>query len=131
MPTPPSYALDCKPINAMAKANYDDLKKLLVDGCICIRALSCCGNDISEEKKGIAPDMADGDEEILRQAASQITFMGVNYYQSCVCEYNPMDGATPYGTMNTTGVKGSAQELGMPGIYKNPANPYLMTTDWD
>lgn len=57
--------------------------------------------------------------------------MGVNYYQSCVCEYNPMDGVTPYGTMNTTGVKGSAQELGMQGIYKNPANPYLMTTDWD
>ena len=22
----PSYALDCKPINAMAKSNYDDLK---------------------------------------------------------------------------------------------------------
>lgn len=57
--------------------------------------------------------------------------MGVNYYQSCVCEYNPMDGVTPYGTMNTTGVKGSAQELGMQGIYKNPVNPYLMTTDWD
>ncbi len=32
-------------------------------------------------------------------------------------------------TMNTTGVKGSAQELGMQGIYKNPVNPYLMTTD--
>ena len=57
--------------------------------------------------------------------------MGVNYYQSCVCEYNPMDGVTPYGTMNTTGVKGSAQVLGVPGIYKNPANPYLITTDWD
>lgn len=47
--------------------------------------------------------------------------MGVNYYQSCVCEYNPMDGVTPYGTMNTTGVKGSAQVLGVPGIYKNQA----------
>ena len=70
-------------------------------------------------------------EEILRKAAAQITFMGVNYYQSCVCEYNPMDGVTPYGTMNTSGVKGSAQEVGIQGIYKNPANPYLMTTDWD
>ena len=29
-----------------------------------------------------------------------------------------MDGVTPYGTMNTTGVKGSAQVLGVPGIYK-------------
>ena len=69
--------------------------------------------------------------EILKKAAGEITFMVVNYYQSCVCEYNPMDGVTPYGTMNTTGVKGSAQELGMQGIYKNPVNPYLMTTDWD
>ena len=83
------------------------------------------------KKKGYAPEIADGDMDILKKAASEITFMGVNYYQSCVCEYNPMDGVTPYGTMNTTGVKGSAQELGMQGIYKNPANPYLMTTDWD
>ncbi len=83
------------------------------------------------KKKGYAPEILDEDMEILKKAAGEITFMGVNYYQSCVCEYNPMDGVTPYGTMNTTGVKGSAQELGMQGIYKNPVNPYLMTTDWD
>ena len=77
------------------------------------------------KKKGYAPEILDEDMEILKKAAGEITFMGVNYYQSCVCEYNPMDGVTPYGTMNTTGVKGSAQELGMPGIYKNPVNPYL------
>ena len=46
------------------------------------------------------------DQKILKAAAAEIDFMGVNYYQSCVCEYNPMDGVTPYGTMNTTGVKG-------------------------
>ena len=83
------------------------------------------------KKKKIAPQMQSGDEEILKEAAKEITFMGVNYYQSCVCEYNPLDGVTPYGTMNTTGKKRTAQEIGIPGIYKNPANPYLMTTDWD
>ena len=82
-------------------------------------------------KKGFAPVVTKDDQKILKAAAAEIDFMGVNYYQSCVCEYNPMDGVTPYGTMNTTGVKGSAQVLGLPGIYKNPGNPYLMTTDWD
>ena len=38
---------------------------------------------------------------------------------------------TPYGTFNTTGVKGSNQVTGQPGLFKNPANPYLKTTDWD
>ena len=57
------------------------------------------------KKKKIAPQMQSGDEEILKEAAKEITFMGVNYYQSCVCEYNPLDGVTPYGTMNTTGKK--------------------------
>lgn len=33
--------------------------------------------------------------------------------------------------MNTTGKKGSAQVSGTPGLFKNPPNPYLKTTDWD
>ena len=90
-----------------------------MDGYICIWALSKSCDGLSEEKKGYAPEILDEDMEILKKGAGEITFMGVNYYQSCVCEYNPMDGVTPYGTMNTTGVKGSAQELGMQGIYKN------------
>ena len=83
------------------------------------------------EKKGVAPVVSQEDKEILKKAAKEINFMGVNYYQSCVCEYNPLDGVTPYGTMNTTGKKGSAQVTGVPGLYKNPQNQYLKTTDWD
>lgn len=126
----PSYALDCKPVNAMAKRDYDELKNFWwMD----IYAYGRYPKAVMAylKKKGYAPEILDEDMEILKKAAGEITFMGVNYYQSCVCEYNPMDGVTPYGTMNTTGVKGSAQELGMQGIYKNPVNPYLMTTDWD
>lgn len=126
----PSYALDCKPENAMSKCNYDDLKNywwmdVYAYGRYPVAAMHYL------KKKGIAPELQSGDEEILKKAASEITFMGVNYYQSCVSEYNTMDGATPYGTMNTTGQKGTAQVLGIPGIYKNPPNPYLVTTDWD
>ncbi len=126
----PSYALDCKPENAMAKCNYDDLKNYWwMDVYAYGRYPKAAMTYL--KKKGIAPIMEANDEEILKKAAAEISFMGVNYYQSCVCEYNPMDGVTPYGTMNTTGKKGTAQEVGIPGIYKNPANPYLMPTDWD
>lgn len=126
----PSYALDCRPINAMAKCNYDDMKNYWwMD----VYALGRYPRTAMAylEKKGIAPQMQEGDQELLKRAAAETTFMGVNYYQSCVCEYNPIDGATPYGLMNTTGIKGSAQETGIPGLFKNPSNPYLMTTDWD
>lgn len=126
----PGYALNCDPVHVMAKANYDDLKNywwmdVYAYGRYPKAALRYL------EKNGTAPDVTDEDRIILESAAGKIDFMGVNYYQSCVCEYNPEDGVTPYGTMNTTGVKGSGAVVGIPGVYKNPANPYLKTTDWD
>ena len=125
-----SYALDCKPENVMSKHDYDELKNFWwMDVYAYGRYPKAAMNYL--RKKGFAPVVTKDDQKILKAAAAEIDFMGVNYYQSCVCEYNPMDGVTPYGTMNTTGVKGSAQVLGVPGIYKNPGNPYLMTTDWD
>lgn len=72
----PSYALGCKPMNAMAKRDYDELK---------------------------------------------------NFWWMDVYEY----GRYPKAAMAYLKKKGYAPELGMQGIYKNPANPYLMTTDWD
>ena len=126
----PSYALDCKPENVMSKHDYDELKNFWwMDVYAYGRYPKAAMNYL--RKKGFAPVVTKDDQKILKAAAAEIDFMGVNYYQSCVCEYNPMDGVTPYGTMNTTGVKGSAQVLGVPGIYKNPGNPYLITTDWD
>ena len=126
----PSYAKDCHPMNAMAKCNYDDLKNfwwmdVYAYGRYPRAAMAWL------KKKGVAPQLQDDDADILKRAAAEVTFMGVNYYQSCVCEYNPLDGVTPYAAMNTTGKKGSSQETGIPGVYKNPANPYLTTTDWD
>ncbi len=126
----PSYALDCNPMNAMSKLNFDDLKNywwldVYAYGEYPIAAMKYL------EKLGVAPEIKDEDREILKKAAKEIDFMGVNYYQTCVCEYNPVDGATPYGIMNNTGKKGSAQVTGTPGLFKNPQNPYLKTTDWD
>lgn len=126
----PSYALNCRPENAMAKCNYDDLKNYWWMDVYAYGRYPKAAMAYLKER-GIAPQMNTNDEAVLRQAAAEISFMGVNYYQSCVCEYNPPDGVGPYGTMNTTGVKGSSQEVGIPGVYKNPANPYLVTTDWD
>lgn len=83
------------------------------------------------EQKGVAPIVTEADQTILKQAAALIDFMGVNYYQTSVAEYNPIDGVGPYGEMNTTGKKGTGQVTGIPGLYKNPTNTHLKTTDWD
>ena len=71
------------------------------------------------------------DAEILKEAAAKVDFMGVNYYQTTVVEYNPIDGVGASHEMNTTGKKGTAKVQGVPGLFKNPSNQFLPTTDWD
>ena len=83
------------------------------------------------KSQGVAPEFEDGDEEIMKEAASHIDFMGVNYYQTCVVEYNPLDGVGMTHEMNNTGQKGTAKIQGVPGLYKKPQNEFLPTTDWD
>ncbi len=46
-------------------------------------------------------------------------------------EYNPMDGVTPYGTMNTTGVKGLGEDPESLEFIKIQAIQDRSTTDWD
>lgn len=126
----PSYALDCKPENAMSKMNFDDLRNywwldVYAYGEYPRAAMKYLQN------LGVAPEVTEEEKLLLKKAAQEINFMGVNYYQSCVCEYNPIDGVGPYGVTNTTGKKGSSQVTGVPGLYKNPQNPNLKTTDWD
>lgn len=126
----PSYALDCQPKNAMAKIDYDNLKNYWwLDVYAYGRYPKNAYNYLV--KQGVAPIVTETEQAILKEAARLIDFMGVNYYQSTVVEYNPMDGVTPFGEMNTTGKKGTGQVTGLPGVYKNPSNPYLETTDWD
>lgn len=126
----PSYAIDCQPQNAMAKIDYDNLKNYWwMDVYAYGRYPKNAYNYLV--KQGVAPIVTETEQATLKEAASLIDFMGVNYYQSAVVEYNPIDGVTPFGEMNTTGKKGTGQVTGLPGVYKNPSNPYLETTDWD
>lgn len=126
----PSYAIDCNPINAMSKVDFDNFKNYWWMDVYAYGRYPRNAYDYLE-KKGVAPKVTKEDQELFKKSANLIDFMGVNYYQTSVCEYNPMDGVTPYGEMNTTGKKGTNQVTGVPGLYKNPSNPYLETTDWD
>lgn len=126
----PSYSINCDPINAMSKMDFDEMKNFWwMDMYAYGRYPKATYTYL--QNRGTAPQMATEDAQILKEAALKVDFMGVNYYQTSVCEYNPIDGVTPYGTFNTTGVKGSGQVTGQPGLFKNPTNPYLKTTDWD
>ncbi len=126
----PSYAFDRKPENAMAKLDYDDLQNYFWMDVYAYGRYPRSALAFLQEN-GIAPTFADGDKAIMKKAASLVDFMGVNYYQSCVVEYNSLDGVTMNFKMNTTGEKGTTKVQGIPGLYKKPQNDFLLTTDWD
>jgi 6-phospho-beta-glucosidase len=127
----PSYAFDCNPKNAMAKLNYDEMKNFWwMD----IYAYGRYPKSIWTylDTKDLLPKMETGDKALLHNAAAVLDFMGVNYYQTAVCEHNPVkDGIRSYGNTNTTGKKGGEEVTGIPGLFKNRMNPHLPTTDWD
>lgn len=126
----PSYALDCNPMNAMAKADHDDLQTYFwMDVYAYGRYPKAAINYL--KSIGISIEMEAEDARVLKEAAALIDFMGVNYYQTSVVEYNPLDGVGMSTEINNTGKKGTAKVEGVPGLYKKPANPYLKKTDWD
>ena len=113
----PSYAIDNKPENAMAKADYDDLKNyywmdVYAYGRYPRAALAYL------EANGVAPVFEEGDNAIMKEAAQLVDFMGVNYYQTTTVEFNDIDGVGTSHEMNTTGKKGTAKVQGVPGLYK-------------
>ena len=126
----PGYAFDCNPQNAAARQSYDELENYWWLDLYCYGEYPRVGEKYLQ-KKGLMPVVSAEERELLKDAAAKLDFIGINYYQTAVCEYNPPDGAQPYARPNTTGEKGSGEIKGMPGLYKNPPNPYLKTTDWD
>ena len=126
----PVYAVSDKPEDQMACVDYEDLKSYYwMD----VYAYGRYPRSAMKylESLGVAPHFEEGDAEILKEAASKVDFMGVNYYKTCSIEYNPLDGIDSLGGENNTGKKGSAEMEGVPGMYKVPANKNLPTTDWD
>ena len=81
------------------------------------------------EKLGVAPVIEDGDLELLARAKPD--FIGINYYQTTTIERNGLDGVGVVEGMNNTGKKGTTQDSGIPGVFKNIKNPYLQYTNWD
>lgn len=115
----PSYAKSDKPADAMAKMDYDDLQSYYwMDVYAYGRYPRAAIAQLKSE--GVAPVLEEGDEEILKEAAALVDFMGVNYYQTCVAEFNPIDGVGMSNTMNTTG-KRNIDRSGHSGTVQKPA----------
>ncbi len=74
-------------------------------------------------EKGLAPEMEEGDLALLREGKPD--FMGLNYYQTTTFEMNPLVDGVGAGEMNTTGIKGTSQDSGIPGLFKTTAKPNL------
>jgi len=125
----PAYALDCKPENNIARMNFEDFRNYWwMDVYAFGRYPKSAFKHL--EDRGLAPKFEAGDAALLKEAASKVDFMGVNYYQTAVAEANPLDGVKANHEMNNTGTKQEIKIHGVPGLYKNPANPYLGSTDW-
>lgn len=126
----PSYASDCDPKNVGAHLDFDDMRNYWwMDIYGYGRYPKATWAYLVDQ--GLEPKREEKDEEILKEAASLVDFMGVNYYQSIVVENNPIDGVGISTEMNTSGEKGTQKSQGIPGVYKDMKNPYLKTTDWD
>lgn len=79
---------------------------------------------------GITLDLHENDMNLLKEASQCVDFIGVNYYQSACIAHNPLDGVGFEG-MNTTGIKSTTIQSGVPGLYKQIQDSNLEYTDWD
>lgn len=126
----PSYAKDCDPLNVLAHLDYDDYRNYWwMDVYGYGRYPKATWNYLVSQ--GLEPKMEPQDARVMKEAATKVDFMGVNYYQSTVVETNPIDGVGISTKMNTSGQKGTQSSQGIPGLFKDLKNPFLKTTDWD
>lgn len=124
----PNYAYTCKPEDVLARENAEDMN------CHWWLDVYCFGNypafALSRyEKEGIAPEIEDGDLELLERGKPD--FIGINYYRSETVEANSIDGISNFEEINTSGKKGTSKDYGIPGSFKTIKNPNLDRTNWD
>lgn len=67
----------------------------------------------------------------MKKSSFAYWFHGCELLQTCIVEYNDINGVGSDHTMNNTGKKGTAKVQGVPGLYKKPQNEFLPTTGWD
>lgn len=124
----PSYSYSCDPNDILSFENAEDLNNNWWLDVYCKGIYPTFALNYYRSLNITFPIVKD-DLDLLKRARPD--FIGINYYQSNTVEFNPLDGVRESSAMNTTGEKGSQEENGIPGIYKNTINPYLKTTNWD
>lgn len=123
----PTYALDSDPKNQLAAQNNEEFNAhLWMDVYVFGKYPTVVWKYF--EKNGLTPTIEKGDWDLLK--AGKPDFMGLNYYQTNTVASNPIDGVGQ-GAMNTSGKKGSSEESGIPGLYKNVHNDKVKQTNWD
>ncbi|WP_261806236.1 glycoside hydrolase family 1 protein [Lapidilactobacillus luobeiensis] len=125
----PAYPADSAPINQLAADNAEQFNSgywmdMYVFGHYpdLIRKW--------QEEQGLAPEVTEADDALLKDPLSHPDFMGLNYYQTNTVAANPLDGVG-MAAENTSGKKGTSQESGVPGLFKMAKNDHLQKTDWD
>ena len=124
----PTYPYSCNPEDILAAEDAEDIN------CSWWLDVYCKGTYPSfalknYEKLGVAPVIEDEELELLEKGKAD--FIGINYYISSTVAMNPIDGVTGSYKMNNSGKKGTQEEGGIPGVYKNKKNPHLDSTNWD
>lgn len=123
----PSYAFDADPKNQLAADNREEFNAYWwMDIYTYGRYPQMAWKYF--EKQGVAPSIQAGDMKLLRESTPD--FLGLNYYQTGTVKHNPLDGVGA-GQPNYTGKKGSTEESGIPGLYKEVTNPHVEYTNWD
>lgn len=123
----PTYAFDADPANQIAADDREEINAYLwMDIYVYGRYPRVAWKYF--EDQGIAPTIEEGDMELLKEGRPD--FLGLNYYQTATVKTNPLDGVGA-GKPNYTGEKGSAEETGIPGLYKEVTNPHVPYTNWD
>ncbi|MCL2676747.1 MAG: glycoside hydrolase family 1 protein [Streptococcaceae bacterium] len=124
----PNYSIDSDPMNVLAAENAEEFFAHLWMDVYCYGEYPIVVVNYLKEN-GLMFEMTDDDKKLLKSA--QPDFLGINYYQTSTDAWNSFDDGITIGKMNTTGVKGSGQEQGIPGLYKNVSNPHVQRTNWD
>ncbi|MDD6793835.1 MAG: glycoside hydrolase family 1 protein [Clostridiaceae bacterium] len=124
----PSYPASSRPSDVLANENAQELNSYWWLDVYCRGEYPKFAYKYYENL-GIAPTIEDGDLELLKKGKPD--FIGINYYQTGTIAMNPLDGVGASSKMNNSGKKGSSEESGIPGVFKNVKNQYLETTNWD